>query len=137
MASKDNKKYREKLKLDNLEKLIVKLTSKIEKQNSMIGILAKYLKDEKSKLNGFESELEKCKTEIECVKLDKTSVKENSTSNKEDVIMVISDKPSEETNIVVENDEADNSCTSDDIYAWMKSNHVSQFENLFEECENL
>lgn len=138
MASKDKKKYRKKIKLDNLEKLIVTLTSKIDKQNNMIGILAKYLKDEKSKLNEFENELEKCKAEIKTAKLGKTLIEENSPSDNQDVIMIVSDRPNEETNIVVENDdETVNSSSGDDIYGWMKCDHVSQFENLFEECENL
>jgi chromosome segregation ATPase len=138
MASKDKKKYRKKIKLDNLEKLIVTLTSKIDKQNNMIGILAKYLKDEKSKLNEFENELEKCKAEINAAKLGKTLIEENSPSDNQDVIMIVSDRPNEETNIVVENDdETVNSSSGDDIYGWMKCDHVSQFENLFEECKNL
>lgn len=139
MSSKD-KKHRQIIKLGNLEKLIVNLTSKIEKQNNMIGILAKYLKNEKSKLDNFETELKKCKAEIDTVKLYKTTVEKNTTPNNEDIIMVLpDDKSDNKTQIVIVNDESETlkSSDSDDIYGWMKCNHVSQFENLFEECENL
>ena len=138
MSARDkNKKYNRK-KLDNLEKLLIDLTCKIEKQNNMIGILAKYLKDEKYKLIKFENELEKCKAQIKFVSVEDTTI-------------VIEDEPVEEKNMKEDEPVEEKNMKEDEpiieqelcvfdnenIYGWMKSNHIAQFENLFEECQNL
>jgi len=133
MSTRDkNKKYHRK-KLDNLEKLLIDLTCKIEKQNNMIGILAKYLKDEKYKLIKFEDELEKCKAEINSVKVQDTTIVIEDEPVEEKII-----KADEETS-VKEDEPEEELCVfdNDNMYGWMKSNHIAQFENLFEECQHL
>lgn len=133
MSTRDkNKKYHRK-KLDNLEKLLIDLTCKIEKQNNMIGILAKYLKDEKYKLIKFEDELEKCKAEINSAKVQDTTIVIEDEPVEEKII-----KADEETS-VKEDEPEEELCVfdNDNMYGWMKSNHIAQFENLFEECQHL
>jgi hypothetical protein len=149
MSTRDkNKKYNRK-KLDNLEKLLIDLTCKIEKQNNMIGILAKYLKDEKYKLIKFENELEKCKAQLKFVSVEDTTiviedepVEEKNMKEDEPVEEknMKEDEPVEEKNMKEDEPIIEQElCVFDNenIYGWMKSNHIAQFENLFEECQNL
>lgn len=138
MSARDkNKKYNTK-KLDNLEKLLIDLTCKIEKQNNMIGILAKYLKDEKYKLIKFENELEKCKAQIKFTKVEDTTIVIEDEAVKEKNVK--EDEPVQEKNMKEDEPITEQElCVfdNDNIYGWMKSKHIAQFENLFEECQNL